>query len=216
MPVWRLLATLALACSIATPGSAEDGGVVEFQGRHYHVPLQADQLADPDYVQRFGTAMEIELSTVFWNSLYRKPAAATGWQLNPREMPLRLTLPDDIYVWSSGQPAGHPPMPQTLRSDGVQHGVPVWEDTTSLAASGRLLLTYAGRTDFYVVCDRRQLWNQQDSCDLVWKDAGVLAVFPIYGNLVATAPGVVNAFVAAIRPSGVIGSVVSGRAAGPA
>lgn len=201
MRIWRLLATLALACSIAIPGSAEDGGSVEFQGRRYHVPLQADQLADPDHVQRFGTAMEVELPATFWNSLYRNPAAATGWQLEPREMPLRLTLPDDIYAWSSGQPAGHPPVPQTLRPEGVQHGVHVWKDTTSHAVFGRLLLTYDGRTDFYVVCDRRQIWNQQESCDLVWNDAGVLVVFPIYGNLVATAPGVVDAFVAAVRPS---------------
>ncbi len=202
MTGWRLLATLALACSIVTPGSAEDGSVVEFQGRRYHVPLQADRLADPDYVQRFGSAMEVELPAAFWNSLYRSPAAATGWQLDPQDMPLRLTLPDDIYVWSSGQPAGHPPVPQRLRSDGVQHGVRVWEDTTSRAPFGRLLLTYGGRTDFYVVCDRHQIWNQRESCDLVWNDSGVLAVFPIYGNLVATAPYVVDAFVTAIRPSG--------------
>ena len=202
MTVWRLLTTLALACSIATPGSAKDGGLVEFQGRRYHVPLQADQLVDPDHVQRFGIAMEVELPAAFWNSLYRSPAAATGWQLDPRDMPLRLTLPDDIYVWSTGQPAGHPPVPQRLRSDGVQHGVHVWEDATARAPFGRLLLTYAGRTDFYVVCDRHQIWNQQDSCDLVWNDSGVLAVFSIYGNLIATAPRVVDAFVAAIRPSG--------------
>ncbi len=202
MRVWRLLAVIALAGSIATPGSAEDGSVVEFQGRRYHVPLQANQLSDPVYVQRFGAAMEVELPATFWNSLYHHPAVATGWQLEPRDMPLRLTLPDDIYFWSAGQPAGHPPVPQTLRSDGVQHKVHVWEDTTSHAAFGRLLLTYDGRADFYVVCDHREIWNKYESCDLIRNDAGVLAVFPIYGNLLATAPSVVDAFVAAIRPSG--------------
>ena len=202
MVVWRMLAAFALGCSIATPGRAEGGGTVEFQGRHYHLPLPAKQLSDPNQVQRFGAAVEVELPTAFWNSLYHEPAVATGWQLEAGEMPLRLTLPDDTFVWASGQPAGRPPVPQPLGSDGVQHGVHVWEDTTSRAAFGRLLLTYDGRADFYVACDNRQIWNQRDSCNLVWNDAGVLAVFPIYGNLVASAPSIIDAFVAAIRPAG--------------
>ncbi len=203
MRVSRMVAVVALACSITLPGRAADMGTVEFHGRRYHVPLQPDQLADPVLVQRFGDdAMEVELPTSFWNSLYHAPAAATGWQLSPGDMPLRLTLPDEFYMWSAGQPANRPPVPQRLVSVGMQRGVHVWQDPASRAPLGRLLLSYPGRADFYVICDRQQIWNQHDSCDLVWNDAGVLAVFSIYGNLVAYAPGVVDAFVAATRPAG--------------
>ncbi len=193
----RVVATLVLAFAgtIARPVRADDTGMVEFHGRSYRLP--SGPSAD---AQRFGYATEIDLPNTFWNSLYHSPAMATGWQTAPGEMPLRLTLPDDIFVWSADQAPGRPPVPQALVSDGIQHGVHVWEDTTSHVPFGRLLLTYEGRADFYVVCDRRQIWNQQESCDLLWNDAGVLAVFPIYGNLIAYAPGVLDAFIAAIRP----------------
>lgn len=186
---------VAVACATAGPVRADDISVVEFHGRSYQLPSGPSA-----EVRRFGHAAEVDLPTSFWNGLYHSPAVTTGWQTAAGEMPLRLTLPDEIFVWSAGQPPGHPPVPQTLASDGVQHGVHVWEDATSRAVFGRLLLTYDGRPEFYVACDRRQIWNQQDSCDLLWNDAGTLAVFPIYGNLVAYAPSVLDAFVAAIRP----------------
>ncbi|MGI4940892.1 MAG: hypothetical protein ACRYHQ_10085 [Janthinobacterium lividum] len=188
---------VTFACATIGPVQADGTSTVEFRGQSYQLPLGPS--AD---VRRLGDAAEVDLPTTFWNSLYHGPAMATGWQTEPGEMPLRLTLPDKSYVWSPGHEAGRPPVPQTLVSDGVRRGVHVWEDTASHAPFGRLLLTYAGRTDFYVVCDRRQIWNQQSSCDLVWNDAGVLAVFPVYGNLISYAPSVLDAFVAAIRPQG--------------
>ncbi|MGI4939558.1 MAG: hypothetical protein ACRYHQ_03135 [Janthinobacterium lividum] len=186
---------VAFACAIFGPVRADDTIPFEFHGRSYRLPSGPSTT-----IRRFGHAAEVDLPTAFWNSLYHGPAVATGWQTAPGEMPLRLTLPDEIYVWADGQEAGRPPVPQTLVSEGVQHGVHVWEDPASHAAFGRLLLTYDGRADLYVACDRRQIWNQQDSCDLLWNDAGVLAVFPIYGNLVAYAPSMLDAFVTAIRP----------------
>ena len=178
---------------LGTAAAAAAAVAVDVGDHHYLLP--------PSTVveHQAGGAVSAEAPVPFFTSLYPPAAPATGWQLHGRARHVLFTRPEPAHPWTPPAAPGQPPAPGPWTSDVVRDGVHVWGDLSAGTTVSQLFLTYDGRTDFYVHCDASAVWNFERACEAVWNDAGLLAVFPIYGNRVAVAPAVVDMFRAAVR-----------------